>query len=292
MIRYGLIENLSEVLKKAETLLEALPYLQRFAGSKVVVKVGGEILASPELTENFARSVILLRSTGIKVVVCHGGGPQISAMMSKSGIKPKFINGQRVTCKTTLEVLMTTMLGHIAPYLTSKINQILPCAISISGTSSNMITAQPKATELGYVGVVDSIKVGPILQLLNSGYLPIITPLGIDTAGNFYNINGDSCAAALAKGLNAEKLILLSNIEGIYENYPDKKTLISEIDLASLLKLKTKGSFSEGMIPKIESVCDALLNGVSSAHILDGREPYSLLLEIFTASGVGTMIFP
>jgi acetylglutamate kinase len=292
MISYGSSIDIVSMQEKASTLVEALPYLQKFAGRKVVVKVGGEVLKSEEMVENIARSLILLRSTGIQVVVCHGGGPQISEMSERLGLPPRYVNGNRVTCSQTRDVMVMTMLGTIAPALIGSINKVLPCCVGISGIDSNMISVVQADPELGYVGLVDRVKIEPIEQLLHSGYLPVITPIGIDSEGQLYNINGDTCAASLAKALGAEKLILLSNIEGIYESFPNKESLISEIDLPTLKKLKEQGLFSGGMLPKVNGICDALEGGVSSAHILDGRQPFSLLLEVFTTSGIGTMIFP
>jgi acetylglutamate kinase len=292
MIRHGTKQDLSEYRQKAEILLEAFPYLYRFRDRIVVIKAGGEVLLTKKGAENFAKNIALLNSVGIKVVVCHGGGPQISAFMQDLGIKPEFLDGQRITSRETLDITSMVLLGKVNRNLVSLINKFGSQAIGLSGVDGNILQVKQADPVLGYVGSIKLVRCEPILKLLDSGYIPVISSLGSDCKGESYNVNADTAAGEIARYLHAEKLVILTNTEGLYENFENREGLISEIDLMSLKELKGRHVFSAGMIPKIDSVISALNGGVSSAHVLDGRAENALLLEIFTQDGIGTMIFP
>ena len=292
MIRYGEKLDISEVQQKAAHLVEAMPYLRRFAGRIVVVKIGGEVLQLENMLDNLALSLVLLRSAGLKVVVCHGGGPQVTEVCKQFGIDSRFSDGKRVTCEETREVLAMVMLGKVNRSLVAAINRHGPHAVGLSGLDSNLLSVSPESSELGYVGKVDLVRKELVDHLLSAGFIPVIAPLGIDQEGGFYNVNGDTAAGEIARALGAEKLVILTNVEGIYEDFSEKKRLISEIDATSVRRLSEQGVFSAGMLPKVDAILNALGGGVASAHMLDGRMHYSLLLEIFTQAGIGTMIFP
>lgn len=281
-----------ETQAKAETLLEALPYLKHFPGKIVVIKVGGEIVADPQAAARLAQDLILLKSVGIKVVLCHGGGPQITQMM-KIWHKDKesvFINGQRVTDKETLEVTSMVLLGLINRTLVSLLNAHGRKAVGLSGCDGAMFLVKQKSPELGYVGDITQVSTELVDSVLNSGFLPVIASLGIDEHGDVYNINADIAAGAIAVALKAEKLVTLTNVEGLYKTFGDKDSLISEINKANLKSLLTEGLVHDGMIPKLEAIVHALESGVKQAHILDGRVAHAVLLEIFTPEGIGTMV--
>jgi acetylglutamate kinase len=292
MIRHGIPQDLTKYQNKAHVLVEAFPYLNRFRGRIVVIKVGGEILLDQQGAENFARNIALLNSVGIKVVVCHGGGPQISSLMRELGKEPTFLEGQRITCRDTLEITSMVLLGQVNRKLVSLVNKFGSQAVGLSGVDGNILQVRKLDERLGYVGSVELVRCEPIQMLLAGGYIPILSSLGSDGKGESYNVNADIAAGEVARSLHAEKLVVLTNTEGLYENFDQKQGLISEIDLSSLQTLKEQGAFSAGMIPKIDSVITALQGGVSTAHILDGRTDNVLLLEIFTQQGIGTMIFP
>jgi acetylglutamate kinase len=292
MMTFAGERRLEETQAKAETLLEALPYLKRFPGRIAVVKVGGELFANPVAAASLAQDLILLHSVGIRVVLCHGGGPQISEMMKRFGKEPKFINGQRVTDKETLEITSMVLLGVINRTIVSLLNAHGRRAVGLSGVDGGMFTVEQKNPELGYVGKVTQVCTEPIMSVLESGFLPVIASLGIDTSGEVYNVNADIAAGELAVALKAEKLVTLTNVEGLYRTFGDEDSLISEIDSSSLKDLLEKEVLSAGMIPKAESIVNALERGVEKAHILDGRVDHAVLLEIFTPEGIGTMITP
>ena len=298
MIKYGKSitsreEKQKDILfEKVSTLLQAFPYLQKFTGRKVVIKVGGELLLDKEASLSFAKDIVLLKSIGIQVIICHGGGPQISNAMKEFGIEPQFINGLRITDEKTLKLTSMILHGSINRELVSLINSIGNHAIGISGIDANIITVKKASEELGFVGNVKMIHAEPLLRIVNSGYIPVISCIGTDGKGSMYNVNADEVCGQIAKGVEAEKLLIITNIEGIYENFNDKETLITEIDSYSLKHLRKKGKFEGSIIPKVDAVITALEGGVSTAHILDGRLKHSVLLEIFTSEGIGTMIYP
>ena len=286
----GQHRKFQETLVKTEVLIEALPFVKQYAGKRVVVKIGGELVDDLEAAKSFVEDITLLRSLGVKVVLVHGGGPQISRLMKQTNKEPVFINGQRVTDQETLELTSMVLLGTVNRTLVALLNAHGKTAVGVSGVDAQIFLCKPKNSTLGFVGEITHVSSRPILNLLDNGYLPVIASLGIDEEGNTYNINADTAAGDLAKAIKAEKYILLTNVEGLYESFGDKDSLISEIDMESLQKLLDSGTLAAGMIPKVESILRALSGSVPRAHILDGRVRHALLLEIFTSEGIGTMI--
>ncbi|MCB0358448.1 MAG: acetylglutamate kinase [Bdellovibrionales bacterium] len=284
--------NIEETQEKARVLLEALPYLKQFAGRTVVVKIGGELVDDENRARRLAEDVVLLKSVGINVVLCHGGGPQISRAMKRFGKEPCFINGQRVTDAETVEIVSMVLLGDINRKLVSMLNGHGPRAVGVSGIDGQLFLVHQKSPELGYVGDIEAVSAGPVRQLIDSGFIPVVASLGVDGAGQVFNINADIAAGKLARALKAEKLVVLTNVPGLYECFGDEDTLISEVETRSLQKMLTSGALTEGMIPKVEAVVTAINGGVAKAHILDGRVEHALLLEIFTPEGIGTMVTP
>jgi acetylglutamate kinase len=292
MIRYGDSDEHLAWLPKAELLIEALPYLHRFGGARVVVKIGGELAGDAEALTNFAQDVSLLRAVGIHLVICHGGGPQISEATKQRGIEPQFIDGMRVTDADTLEVTQMVLLGKIRQRIVAEIAKVGGRAIGLSGVDASMITVKPINEKLGFVGAVEHIATDPLERLLAGGYLPVVSSLGTDGKGGCYNVNADAVAGEMAAALGAEKLVFLTNVPGIYEDFSRKETLISEIDGTTLRSMRERGIFSGGMIPKVDAVLHALAMKSMDVHVLDGHQPHALLLEMFTRRGIGTMIFP
>ena len=290
MIQRASTRYLEETQYKTSILIEALPYLKQFSGKRVVIKIGGELVENLEQAKSFVEDIILLKSIGLHVILVHGGGPQISRLMKQVGKEPTFVRGQRVTDFETLELTSMVLLGTVNRTLVSLLNAHGKRAVGVSGVEARLFLCTQKDPELGYVGEIVKAAGRPIANLLNSGYLPVVATIGIDEQGNTYNINADSAAGALAKAVNAEKYILLTNVEGLYESFGNKDSLISEIDMPSLEKLLDSGKLAAGMIPKVESILTALKGGVPRAHILDGRVKHAVLLEIFTPEGIGTMI--
>lgn len=290
MIKYGKVDDLVSVSPKADVLSTALPYLKRYKGKTVVIKLSGELLIDEAKLESFARDIVLLSSVGVKIVLCHGGGAQISKEMEAIGLAPKFIDGQRITCKQTLDVAARVLLGDLNRKIVSKINSFDPVAIGLSGIDANIITVKQKDKKFGQVGTIDMVLSEPLKLLLDGGYIPVISSLGSDNNGDNYNINADAVAGEVSKALKAEKLILLTNTSGIYEDFSKKEKFISEIDVSSLKTLIEKDVVVDGMIPKVEAIIVALRGGVGRAHIIDGRLEHALLIEVFTEEGIGTMI--
>ncbi len=289
------MNDLDVALIKSQVLSEALPYIRRFAGSTFVIKHGGNAMAGGAIDEaaaldSFARDVVLLASVGIKVVVVHGGGPQIGEMLGRLGIASQFVNGLRVTDSATLEVARMVLMGKVNPEIVGAINKFAPLAIGLSGADTGLIVASRAQGDLGFVGEVQSVQPDLIIRLLEQGLIPVVATVAVDVMGQAYNINADTVAGAIAGAIGAEKLIYLTNVEGIYANWPEQDSLIRRASSAEVGSLVASGAISEGMIPKLTSCLHALESGVSSAHILDGRVEHSLLLEIFTDSGVGTMV--
>jgi acetylglutamate kinase len=277
---------------RAEILVEALPYIQRFRGATVVVKLGGNAMTDDNLARQFAQDVVLMRAVGLRPVVVHGGGPQISALMDRLGMVPEFRDGLRVTNADSLDVARMVLVGKINRDIVSAVNVHGPLAVGLSGEDGGLILAIARDPELGFVGDVDAVNPAILHRLLAEELIPVVSTIGSDEAGQAYNINADTVAGAIAASLNAEKLVYLTDVAGLYEDFGDETSLISRIDVEGLERLAHDGKLSEGMIPKIRSCVDALRNGVSRAHILDGRIPHALLLEFFTREGIGTMIGP
>jgi acetylglutamate kinase len=278
---------------RAETLVEALPYIRRFSGKTVVVKYGGNALAGTsqhDALELFAEDVVMMRLVGMRPVVVHGGGPQISALMERLGKQAKFVDGLRVTDAETVDIARMVLKGQVNPQLVAAINVHGNYAVGVSGVDGGLIRAQARDPELGFVGDVTQINPEVINGLLDDEFIPVIATIGSDEAGQAYNINADTAAGAIAEALGAEKLIYLTDIEGLRRDVADAASLIRRTTADELDALVSDGIIAGGMIPKIDSCTHAVRNGVNGGHILDGRVAHVLLLELFTDDGIGTMI--
>ncbi len=278
--------------EKANVLIEALPYIQRFNRKIIVVKYGGSAMVDEELKKNVIKDVTLLKLVGFKPIIVHGGGKEISKWVAKSGMEPKFINGLRVTDDATMEIV-EMVLGRVGKQLVSMVEEIGVKAISISGKDGKFLTCEKKLSngeDIGYVGEITKVDTKILFDLLEKDYLPIISPIGMDDKFNSYNINADDAACAIAREVNAEKLAFLTDIEGVYKDPSDPSSLISELRVNEAKELMKSGNIGGGMLPKINNCIDAIENGVSRVHILDGRILHCLLLEIFTNKGIGTAI--
>jgi acetylglutamate kinase len=280
----------SDAMKKAAVLAEALPYIQEFAGKIVVVKYGGHAMDDPSLADLFAQDVVLMRHVGMNPVVVHGGGPQISDLMQRLGKEPEFVDGLRVTDAETVDIVRMALVGKVNREIVASVNRHGSYAVGLSGEDAGLISVSMRDERLGFVGDVTAIDPSIVQRLLNEELIPVIATIGVDEAGQAYNINADTVAGAIAEALGAEKLVYLTDVAGLYADYPDESTLVSHVDVRGLAELEAAGKVSAGMIPKLRSCADALRNGVGRAHILDGRVPHSLLLEFFTREGIGTMI--
>lgn len=278
---------------RASTLVEALPYIRRFAGKTIVVKYGGNALSGTEGHDPltlFAEDIVLMRLVGMRPVVVHGGGPQITALMERLGKKSEFVNGLRVTDAETVEIARMVLKGEVNPQLVAAINVHGNYAVGVSGVDGGLIRAEARNPELGFVGDVTEINPEVINGLLDDEFIPVIATIGSDETGQAYNINADTAAGAIAEALGAEKLIYLTDIEGLRRNVADAATLIRRTTAEQLDALVADGIIAGGMIPKIDSCTHAVRNGVKGGHILDGRVAHVLLLELFTDDGIGTMI--
>ena len=290
-------KNLNEELlfspeRRAGVLVETLPYITRFAGRVVVVKLGGNAMESDQLSDQFAQDIVLMHSVGIKPVVVHGGGPQIGALVERLGLSTEFKDGQRVTDKETLEIAQMVLVGKVNADIVSSINVHSPVAVGLSGGDSNLIEAIQRDSSLGYVGDVKKINPSIVECLMEENLIPGISTIGTDSSGQAYNINSDAVAASLAAALKAERLLYLTDVEGLLEDVSDPASKISEIDISSLSNLINKKIVKSGMIPKAQGCIDAIKAGVASSHMVDGRIPHVLLLELFTDAGIGTMVLP
>ena len=278
---------------KASVLCEALPYIRRFAGRTVVVKYGGNALAGSSDSDalaQFAQDIVLMHAVGMRPVVVHGGGPQISELMARLGKVPEFRDGLRVTDAETIDIARMVLRGQVNPQIVSAINVHGPLAVGVSGEDAGLLRATARRPELGFVGDVTAVNPAILVRLLAQDLIPVIATIGSDTAGQAYNINADTVAGVLAAALGAEKLVYLTDIEGLRRNVDDPTSLIRQTTAGELDALMADGSLTGGMIPKIESCVQAVRGGVGRAHILDGRIPHVLLLELFTDEGIGTMI--
>ena len=277
------------------TLIEALPYIRRFAGKTVVVKYGGNALAGTcqhDALALFAEDIVMMRLVGMKPVVVHGGGPQISELMERLGKEPEFVDGLRVTDAETVDIARMVLTGQINPQLVAAINVHGNYAVGVSGVDGRLIQARARDPRLGYVGDVIDIDTAVITGLQDDGFIPVVATIGCDDSGQAYNINADTVAGEIAETLGAEKLIYLTDIEGLRRNVRDAASLIRQITADELDELTAEGTIAGGMIPKVSSCVGAVRNGVRRAHILDGRIAHVLLLELFTDEGVGTMVVP
>lgn len=278
---------------RAAVLIEALPYIRRFANKVVVVKYGGNALAGASEVDAlalFAEDIVLMRLVGLKPVVVHGGGPQISALMTRLGKTTEFRDGLRVTDAETVDIARMVLSGQVNPQIVAAINVHGRFAVGVSGEDATLITASAKDPELGFVGDVEKINPGILQRLLDDEFVPVVATIGVDASGQAYNINADTVAGAIAEALGAEKLVYLTDIEGLRRIVTDAESLIRQTTPDELDQLMNDGTIAGGMIPKVESCVHAVRNGVKRAHILDGRIPHVLLLELFTDSGIGTMV--
>jgi acetylglutamate kinase len=278
--------------EKAHVLAEALPYIREFSGRTVVIKYGGHAMEDPSLAELFAADVVLMRLVGMNPVVVHGGGPQITDLMRRLGKEPEFVDGRRVTDAETVDIVRMALVGKVNREIVAAINRHGSYAVGLSGEDAGLIRVDQRDPRLGFVGDVREIDPSIVLRLIREELIPVIATVGVDDEGRAYNINADTVAGAVAEALAAEKLVYLTDVAGVYRNWPDETSLISRIDVDELEKLVADGGASEGMIPKLDSCVAALRGGVRRAHILDGRLPHALLLEFFTREGVGTMVHP
>jgi acetylglutamate kinase len=274
----------------ASVLVHALPYIRRFAGQVVVVKLGGAAMVDPALNQAFARDILLLRSVGVRPVVVHGGGPQIGALMEKLGKTPEFRQGQRVTDAETLDIARMVLVGKINRELVGAINREEPVAVGLAGEDAGLITAAPRDPALGFVGDVAKVDPEILFKLLKEGIVPVVSTIGASLTGQAYNINADAAAGAIAAAIGARKIVYLTGAPGLLENPADDASLISRLSPDELRARLASGAIEGGMIPKLRACADAVDAGVGSAHILDGRLAHAVLVELFTDEGVGTMI--
>ena len=290
-----------EAREKSAVLIEALPWMQRFRGRIVVIKYGGNAMIDDELRRAFAADIVFMQLAGIKVVVVHGGGPQISAMLERVGIDSTFRGGMRVTDADTMDIVRMVLVGQVGRQLVGLINQHGPYAVGMSGEDAHLFTAKRRGTvvdgediDLGHVGAVDDVRIESISDLLEAGRIPVISSIAPEVdehgqlTGEVLNINADLAAAAIAQGLDAEKLVMLTDVEGLYRDWPDRDSLIPEITASELRAMLP--ALTEGMIPKAEALLDAVDAGVRTAAMIDGRIEHAVLLEVFTTKGVGTMV--
>ena len=280
-------------LSTAHVLVEALPYIRRFAGKTVVVKFGGNAIAGTsdhDALSLFAEDIVLMHTVGIRPVIVHGGGPQINEMLTRLNIESSFSNGLRVTDAATMEVVQMVLNGQVNPQIVSAINTHGNVAVGLSGEDGRTLQCVPRDASLGFVGDIERVRTHVIEGLLADGLVPVLSTVGVDVNGQPYNVNADTAAGAIAEALSAEKIIYLTDIAGLRKDIDDASSLIQRISVTDLSALIADGTISGGMIPKIESCMQAVKGGVKSAHILDGRIAHVLLLELFTDQGVGTMI--
>lgn len=293
----GTAARLKRAGEKAGILAEALPWMQRFHGQVVVVKYGGNAMIDDELKQAFARDMVFLRLAGVLPVVVHGGGPQISAMLQRLGLPGEFRGGLRVTTPETIDVVRMVLVGQVGRELVGLINQHGPYAVGLSGEDAGLFTAEKRtalvggeAVDIGLVGDVVDVSPDAVLDIVRAGRIPVVAGIAPDVDGQVYNINADSAAAALAAALGAAKLVVLTDVEGLYADYPDPESVISSLTAAELEPMLPE--LESGMAPKMEACLRAVRGGVGQAHVIDGRVPHSVLLEVFTTEGVGTMVIP
>ncbi len=283
-------KSMNKYLEKAEVLIEALPYIQRFNRKIIVVKYGGSAMLDEELKRDVIADVTLLKLVGFKPIIVHGGGKDISKWVEKSGMTPRFVNGLRVTDEATMEIA-EMVLNRVNKSLVQMVEQLGVLAVGISGKDGNLLKVDKKYSDgedIGFVGDIKEVNPKILFDLLEKDFLPIVCPIGIDDNYNTYNINADDAACAIARAVNAEKLAFLTDIEGVYKDPKDPSTLISELTIEEARSLIEEGFIGGGMLPKLNNCIDAIENGVSRVHILDGRIAHCLLLEIFTNKGIGT----
>ncbi|KAF3887411.1 MULTISPECIES: acetylglutamate kinase [Nostocales] len=276
---------------RVQVLSEALPYIQQFIGRTIVVKYGGAAMKDSNLKDKVIRDIVFLSCVGLRPILVHGGGPEINSWLDKLGIEAQFKNGLRVTDAPTMDVVEMVLVGRVNKEIVALINQAGGSAVGLCGKDGNLIKARPQGDEgIGFVGEVNNVNIKILETLVNNGYIPVVSSVAADETGQPYNINADTVAGEIAAALGAEKLILLTDTRGILKDYKDPSTLIPKVDIQEARELIAMDVVSGGMIPKVNCCVRSLAQGVKAAHIIDGRIPHSLLLEIFTDVGIGTMI--
>lgn len=292
---------MESLITKAAVLVEAIPYIRTFHGKTFVIKYGGNAMINEELKEGVMQDIVLLKFLGVNPVVIHGGGPEITQMLKKVGKQSQFVQGLRVTDAETMEIVQMVLVGKLNKEIVSRINLLGGKAVGLSGQDANLISAQKTAPtmpadfegeipDIGFVGEVTQINTTILQELITAGYIPVISSIGVGSKGESFNINADTAAGELAAALNAEKLIMLTDVEGIFEDYSDKSSLISALKVERAYQMINQGKIEGGMIPKVEACITALQGGVNRTHIIDGRQLHSMLLEILTDKGIGTMV--
>ena len=276
--------------QRAQVLTQALPYIRQYNGRIVVVKYGGNAMVSDQLRQQVMEDIVLLWLVGVKVVLVHGGGPEISDLMTRLGKKPEFVDGLRVTDKETVDIVQMVLAGKVNKTLVNLLEVKGGKAMGISGMDGRLIQAKMKDKQLGYVGSITGVNIEPVMDLLEKGYIPVVSTLGCDSEGNTYNINGDTAAAYIAGALGAKRLIMMTDIAGVLMDKDDPSTLIPQLTIQQAVELFEQNVIAGGMIPKVECCIDAIHRGVDSAIIMDGRVPHSILMEILTNEGAGTMV--
>ncbi len=295
------VEKMINNIEKVAVLIEALPYMQKFAGKTIVIKYGGNAMINAELKQSVIQDIILMKYTGMRPVVVHGGGPEITALLKQVGKQSTFVSGLRVTDEETMTAAEMVLVGKINTEIVGLLNKNGAKAVGLNGKDANLTVAkkhlakifengEEKAVDIGYVGDVERINPDILVTLLENDYIPVIAPTGVGREGESYNINADYVAGEIAGALKAEKLLLITDVEGIYRNYKDKSTFISTLSFEEAKKMIKDGGIDGGMIPKVEACVKALAGGAAKTHIIDGRLPHSLLLEVFTARGIGTEV--
>ena len=284
------MEKMFSNAERAEVLVQALPYIRQYNGKIVVIKYGGNAMINEQLKQQVMEDIVLLWLIGVKVVLVHGGGPEISDTMKRLGKQAQFVDGLRVTDRETVDIVQMVLAGKINKTLVNLLEMKGGHAMGLSGMDGRLIEARVKDPKLGYVGEITRVNIRPVTDLLEKGYIPVISTLGCDAEGNTYNINGDTAAACVAGALRAERLIMLSDIPGLLRDKDDPDTLIPELSVLEAARLRDEGVISGGMIPKVECCVEAIRQGVRKVIIMDGRVPHSILMEILTDEGAGTMI--
>ena len=276
--------------QRARVLTGALPYIRRYSGRIVVIKYGGNAMVSPELRSQVMEDIVLLSLVGVKVVLVHGGGPEISELMTRLGKVPEFVDGLRVTDQETVDIVQMVLCGKVNKTLVNLLEMKGGKAMGISGMDGRLILAKMKNPQLGYVGSITAVNIAPVTDLLEKGYIPVISTLGCDEEGHTYNINGDTAAACVAGALGAERLILMTDIAGVLRDRNDPASLIPKLSIRQAVELFEENVIAGGMIPKVECCIDAIHRGVESAIIMDGTVPHAILMELLTDEGAGTMV--
>ena len=276
--------------ERAEVLVQALPYIKRYTGKIVVVKYGGNAMINETLKNQVMEDIVLLHLIGVKIVLVHGGGPEINEMMAKVGKQPEFVDGLRVTDKETIDIVQMVLAGKVNKTLVNLLEKQGGKAMGLSGMDGRLIEAKMRDEKLGYVGAITKINIEPVTDLLDHGYIPVVSTIGCDREGNTYNINGDTAAAFIAGALNAQSLIMMTDVAGILRDKDDPSTLIRELNVEEAVGLFREGIIAGGMIPKVDCCIEAINMGVEKVIIMDGRIPHAILMELLTDEGAGTMV--